>query len=228
MRAEERLTPQYDVEAAAPAMAPMRSPDGSDFLSVPGGGEPVVDGSADPSALDRRLARPRMAGDQKQHPFPVNHRPFQRGIDGPPGSVQTMAVQVDDAVRLDLPGTQAAVPMRIQIIGDGCLRPSGRRRRNWGRSFGLASDGRRYRRRLLSPERLRPRQWIARQRTDGVGDLGPEGLLLRGQAAHWPPGCARRCLWAAGSAPNHWPTCRRRCARRRRPRPKRCRSGWRP
>ena len=68
-RAVERSpAAQDDVEAAAAAVAAMRAPDRGDPRRVARRREPVVDRGADSPALDRRLARPRVAGDQQQRP----------------------------------------------------------------------------------------------------------------------------------------------------------------
>lgn len=226
-RGAERLTPKNDVKAAATTMPAVGASNGGDSLSMTGVGEPVMDGGADSPALDRRVARARMAGDQQDHPLAVNKGIFQCPINGLPSPFEVMAVEVDNPVGLNRAGFQPPVPARIQRVGDGhrpWRRRCGRPRR---RAFRLASDRRRPRPRWRD-SRLRLRQRIAGQRPNRLGHLRPEGLLLRGQAAHRPPAPLPRCPWAGGSAPSHWRPCRPRCARTRHRRPRRCRSGWRP
>jgi hypothetical protein len=99
-RAAKRLTAQDDVKAAAPAVAAMGAANGSDFLSVARRREPIVDGSANAPALDRRSAGTSVAGNQQQHPFAVNERLLQRPVDRLPGTLQVVAVEVDDPVGL--------------------------------------------------------------------------------------------------------------------------------
>jgi hypothetical protein len=100
-RAEGRLTAQNDVEAAAAAVPPMRSAHRRDFSSVGRRGKPIVDRGTDPAALHGGLARPGMASDQQDHPLAVNDRLPERAVDGVPGGVEPMAMEVDNAIRLD-------------------------------------------------------------------------------------------------------------------------------
>ena len=74
---------------------------GRDFLSVGRSGEPVMNRGPNSAPLDRRLAGPGMAGNQQQHSFSVNQGALQRPIDGTPGGVEIVTMQVDDAVRFD-------------------------------------------------------------------------------------------------------------------------------
>ena len=54
--------PQNDVEAASPAMPPVRAANGGDPPCMPRMGKPVVHGGADAPALHRRVARAMVTG----------------------------------------------------------------------------------------------------------------------------------------------------------------------
>src|SRR5688572_13333140 len=87
-----------DVEAPASAMAAMGAPDGGDPRRVARCREPVVDRGPDPPSLDGRLAWPLMAGDQQHDAVAGGDRLLQDGVDRAPGTVEIMAVQVEDSV----------------------------------------------------------------------------------------------------------------------------------
>ena len=91
-------------------MAAMSTADGGDSHSVARRRKPVVDGGANPPALDWRIARPSMAGNQQKHALTVNKRMFKRAINGLPCALQVMAVEVDDAVGLYFARAEAPVP----------------------------------------------------------------------------------------------------------------------
>ena len=200
-------------------MAAMRAPHRGNPRCMPRHGQPVVNGGTNSAALQRWIAAPLVAGDQQQNPVTGSNSAIQRMVDGGPGSIQSMAVEIEHPVRLDPPGAEAAVPAavecrRMQVFGTlwrYCCRP--RRRhpafrpdRRWLRG--------RERRRILE---------VARQRTDRRRYLGPECGFLRGQAAHGRPP-----PWAATARPRPWPPFRLPSDVPFHPRPRRCRSGWRP
>ena len=60
--------------------------------------------------MHRRVAWAGVAGDQQKHPLGVNKRIFKRAINGLPGTIEIMAVQVDDPVRLDVARAQPPIP----------------------------------------------------------------------------------------------------------------------
>ena len=91
-------------------MPAMGAPDRGDLPSVAGGREPIVDCGANAPALHRRVAWAGVASDQQQHPLGVNERIFERAINGLPGALEIMAVQVDDPVGLDVARAQPAIP----------------------------------------------------------------------------------------------------------------------
>ncbi len=201
------LTAQDDVDAATPTVATMGPSDGRYPLPVARCCEPVVDRRADSPALHGRIAGPGMAGDQQQHPLVVNDRLLQGPVDRLPGAIEVVAMEVDDAVRLHRACAKPPVPAGIEGIGD--RRPAGPWRRSWPRrrAFWLVWDWGRCRpcrrsgrfrlRRRLATDRL------PRKGPDGCGHSRPQGLLLRGEAAHAMPRSAQCSLWAAGPA-----TCR--------------------
>jgi formyltetrahydrofolate synthetase len=55
-------------------VASVRASDGGDVTGMAASGEPVVNGSADTSALNRRLARTMVAGNQQNHPVTARDR----------------------------------------------------------------------------------------------------------------------------------------------------------
>jgi len=195
----------------------MRASNGGDLRRVAGCGQPVVDGSADPPALHRRVARPMMAGDQQDDTVAGADRLLERAVDRGPCAVEVQAVQVDDAVGLDRTCAQAFVPAAVERLvrdGDGSragFRPSGRRRRCSPLSSG---------RRLFNGLR---RDLLPRERRYRRRDTGPELRFVRAERAHGRPHPS-----AEGARPGQTRTCRRRCASPPRPRPNMCRRGSAP
>ena len=95
-------------------MAAMGPANGSDLRRVPGMGKPVVNGRANASAGDRRVARPVVAGDEQHDPVARADRALQPTIDRLPGGVEGHAVEIENAVRLDAPAPQALVPTAVE------------------------------------------------------------------------------------------------------------------
>src|SRR5690349_12187303 len=77
-------------------------------------GKPVVDGRADLAALERRVARAVMPGDQQHDALALVNRPLERAVDRAPGRVEVHSVQVDNAVRLDRTGAELSVPAGVE------------------------------------------------------------------------------------------------------------------
>ena len=86
---------------------------GSDLWSMPRYRKPVVHGGPDPASADGRLTDAGMAGDQQYDPIPTLDGLAEPLIDGAPGLVEIVAVEVDDPVRLDRTAFQAAVPATV-------------------------------------------------------------------------------------------------------------------
>jgi hypothetical protein len=97
-------------------MASMRAPDGSDIACVARGGQPIVDGSANPPPLDRRLAWPMMTGDQKNDPVASRNRLVEAAIDGGPRGVEIHSVEVYDPVRNYRATAELLVPASIKRL----------------------------------------------------------------------------------------------------------------
>ena len=127
-----RIAAEDDVEAPAAAMAAVRSPDGGNTCRVPGCGEPVMDGSTDRAAPDRRLARAFVAGDQEQNAIARRNGLLERSVDRPPCRVEVHSVQVDDAVGLDASAAEPAVPAAVQSRSGTAAGDTGRGRGTWG------------------------------------------------------------------------------------------------
>jgi len=84
-------------------MTPVSAANRRNSMRMARGGEPVVDGGADPSALNGRIARAMVARDQQDHAVPGTDGLLERPVDGTPRGIEVHAVEVDDAVRLDRP-----------------------------------------------------------------------------------------------------------------------------
>jgi len=199
-------------------MPPVSAPYGSDLRRVSRGGQPVVNRRTDPAALERRVALPFMAGNQQQHAVPARNRPLQRPVDRFPCPVQAVAVEVEGAVRVGLAGSKPSIPTPVEGRALKVGRPSGRRELRPRRGHPSL--------RLRGGRRFHDSRWFqrfSRQRANGRGDLRPKIGLFSGQLAHAPP-----CPWAGGATPCPSLTFRPRSLRRRLPRPRRCRTGWRP
>jgi len=92
----------------------MRATHGSNFASVPGRRQPVVNRGSDSATLDRRFARPVVAGNQENDAIASADRLIECVIDRAPSLVEVHPMQVDDAVWVDSAGTQASVPCTVQ------------------------------------------------------------------------------------------------------------------
>ena len=95
-------------------MAAVRTPHGGDTRSMPGCGKPVVHCSAYPAAVKGRITFPFMTGDQQQNSFATGNCTLERTIDGDPGAIQRVTMQVENPVRLDLSGTKPPIPAAIE------------------------------------------------------------------------------------------------------------------
>lgn len=100
-------------------MAPVGTSHGRDMGCVARGSEPVVHGCADPAAPDRRLARSVMAGDQQHQAVAARDRLLQAPVDRRPRLVERHAVQVQNAIRLDVAAPQPFVPAPVEgLVSD--------------------------------------------------------------------------------------------------------------
>lgn len=194
----------------------MRAAHGGDVPGMPRRRQPVVHCGPDFPPFDGRLADPFMPRDQQQDPVPRADRAFERVVDRSPGAIERMPMKVERPVGHHRTRLKPTIPGTVQgrpgTRRGGLHRRSARRRRGPRRpDFGrYGGGGRRVDR-------------FSRQGPDGRRDLGPERGFLSGQRSH----VARRF---AGSATARClsPTFRRPCARPRRRRPRKYRTGWRP
>src|SRR5205085_639297 len=91
--------------------------------------KPIVNGGADPAALDWRVTRPMMPGDQQHDTVARGDGSLQRLVDRVPGTVEGLAVQIDDAVGLHRALAQRLVPAAVQRRPDLGRRHCSRDRR---------------------------------------------------------------------------------------------------
>ena len=74
-------------------MASVRAANGGNARCVPRSGKPIVNGRADAAALDRRLARPVMTGNEQDNPVAGVNRLLETAVDGarwvPPSNLNT-------------------------------------------------------------------------------------------------------------------------------------------
>ena len=170
-------------------MTAMRASDRGDILRMTGRGDPVMNRGPDAAALDRRLARPMMPGNQQENPFTAGDRLFERAVDRRPGAIQIHAVEVEHPVRLDRAAAQPLVPASIErLVCDRNRFPSETGRRTVTRSAMVDDAGcgavmplHRLRR---SPFPNRGRPHITRKRPDRCCDASPELGLIRVERAH--------------------------------------------
>ena len=108
------MTPQHDIEAAAATMAPVCTPDRGDFRGMAGDRQPIVNRRPNAPALDRRLARAGMTGDEQDDAIATADGLVQAAVDRRPGPVKAVAMQVDDPIGLDRAAAQPAVPTAVE------------------------------------------------------------------------------------------------------------------
>ncbi len=222
----EGLMPAQDnIEASSASMAAMRGAYRGDMRRMARSGKPVVHSRANPPAYDGRFAAPLMPGNQQHDAIAGANRPLERMIDRRPGTVEVVTVKVQCPVRADRPGSKPLVPAAVERRRFKRLA----RRRHWRK--------RAWRRDATARDPRFPRRYydrwrggrdglnrnLARQRPERRGDPAPQFGLFSGELAHAPPR-----PWATGSSRARWPTCRPLSLRPLRPRPRRCRSDWRP
>ena len=91
-------------------MTPMSPANRGDRAGMARSREPVVDGGPDFAALDRRIARAVVPGDQQNHAVASRNRLLEAAIDRLPGSVERHPVEIERAVRIYIARTQPPVP----------------------------------------------------------------------------------------------------------------------
>ena len=88
--------------------------DGGDARGMPGSGQPVMHCGPDPATVERRIPLPLMTGDEQQNPFVTGDGALECTVNRRPRPVEGMSVQVQGAIRLDLPGPQAPIPPAVE------------------------------------------------------------------------------------------------------------------
>ena len=181
--------------------------------------QPVMNGGPDSAAFQWRLALALMPCDEEQHPVSCSNRALQPMIDGLPGAIETVAVEIDRSIGHDPSAFKSPIPIAVERRLVKIFAPNWRQFSwPWFRkpSPGPARHGR-------GRRGGRQINRIARQRSDRRSHPGPQRGLVRGQVAHGPPSPS-----VAGPGPDLSPTSRRPSFVPPRPRPRRYRSGWRP
>lgn len=181
------------------------------------GREPIVNGRSDAASLDRRIARPMMAGDEQYDPVPARDRLLQAAVDRIPGRVEVHAMKVEHAIGLNGPAAQLLVPITVErLVGDR----QGFRARRWGRTSRCRPwpnyD-------LLKFLGSLSRFYLAREWPDRGRHSRPQLGLFRAESTHAPP-----CPSGSGSAPRQWPTCRPRSPPPQGRHPRKYRTCWAP
>lgn len=214
------LSPQNNIEAPAPSVAGMGTPDSGDLRRVARGCQPIVNSGADLASLDRRVARPRMSGDEEKDPVASGDCPLKTSVDGFPRLVEVEAVQVERPVGRDRARTKAAVPCGIERGGRvaSMLDPLGRRPLR-GLRVGCFRPAN-LRPLFVGGRRRRACLQLPRQRPDCRRNAFPERLFVSAERAH-----GQRSPSGRAQAPAPWQTCRRPIAELRRPLPRRYRPG---
>ena len=95
-------------------MASVRVPDRGDIRRVARRFEPVMHRRPNPPALDRRIARPVMPGDQQQHAIAASDCLFETAIDCLPRGVEIQAMEVEHTIRINRTGAKSFVPASVQ------------------------------------------------------------------------------------------------------------------
>jgi hypothetical protein len=100
-------------------MATVSVPDRGNVAGMPRGGEPIVNGGANPPALHRRRIRTMMAGDQQHDAIAAVDRLLNNAVDGCPRCVQIHAMKIEHTVGLDGAAPELFVPAPIEsFLGD--------------------------------------------------------------------------------------------------------------
>jgi hypothetical protein len=147
--------------------------------------KPVVNGGADLAAQDRRLARTMMARDEQDEAIPGIACAFQGDIDGPPGAVETVTVEVDDPVGLERAGAELPVPRPVErrsgTNGSPQFLPGTGRGTARGNASGGGVDCSVIRCAVATSPFWGGFRWLARQGADGRRYPSPELGFVRAE-----------------------------------------------
>jgi len=95
-------------------MAPVRTANGGNARRLPRSGKPIVNGRADAAALDRRLARPVMTGNEQDEPVASVNCLLETAVDRAPGAVEGHPVEVEHPIGLGRARPEPPVPARVE------------------------------------------------------------------------------------------------------------------
>lgn len=95
-------------------MTTVRAPYRGYAVGVAGRRQPVVNGGPDPASFQWRFPLALVTGDEEQNPVATGDGTLQRAIDGLPGAVEAVSVEVDNPVGLDAARAQTPVPTAIE------------------------------------------------------------------------------------------------------------------
>lgn len=73
-----------------------------------------MDRSPDPAALDRRIAGPMMARDQKDQAIAPRDRLVEPAIDCSPGTIEIETMKIEDGIGFDYSAAEALVPGSVE------------------------------------------------------------------------------------------------------------------
>jgi len=93
------VSAEDDIQTSASAMPRMCTSHRGNPHGVTGCGEPVADRRPNAPALDRWIAGAGVAGDEQHHPLIRRNRLLQAAVYRAPGTVEIVAVQIDDPIR---------------------------------------------------------------------------------------------------------------------------------
>ena len=203
----------------------MRWSDGGNGARMRTAGQPVQQLCADRAASALaigRLTGPLAPCNDEDEPRPTSHRfgqaEVQRGMRG----CQRVTMQIDAAVGVDAAVAQATVPSCRRAYRRGCEGGAGRRTCRAGNGFGKGAFG--------------VRGFSSTNATPSSGATVRATCAQAARSASFSPRGGFTAAAATGrayraepvSTPGRVRSCRRRSGARLRPRPRRCRSGWRP
>jgi hypothetical protein len=114
-------------------MPPVRAANGGDAGRVPRSGKPAVDRCADAPALDRRFARPMMAGNEQDDTVAGVNRLIENAVDRAPRIVECHPVQIEHPIGLGRARAKPPVPACVEGIPEPWAgwRSSRNRRQSW-------------------------------------------------------------------------------------------------
>lgn len=114
------IAPQYQIKRTIAAVPGMGTANAGNGVRMGTARKPVADFGTDraPPMLTGNFGRrTRFSCDDQQHPQPGCDRHRQRGVQEPMRAIERVAVQIDGAIRRDLPSGNASFPPVVEVIG---------------------------------------------------------------------------------------------------------------